>query len=93
MLESKFYEKHKVFEDLSLTVHDGECFTLLGPSGCGKTVILRLIAGFEQPTVRGSFIGNTLVSSAARKDPSSLLNREKSGSSFRIMQSGPTRRI
>jgi ABC-type Fe3+/spermidine/putrescine transport system ATPase subunit len=33
-----------------LTVDDGELFTLLGPSGCGKTTLLRLIAGFEQPT-------------------------------------------
>ena len=29
----------------------GEFFTLLGPSGCGKTTTLRMIAGFEQPTV------------------------------------------
>jgi spermidine/putrescine transport system ATP-binding protein len=34
----------------SLTIPDGEFFSLLGPSGCGKTTILRMIAGFEQPT-------------------------------------------
>jgi ABC-type Fe3+/spermidine/putrescine transport system ATPase subunit len=28
----------------------GEFFSILGPSGCGKTTILRMIAGFEQPT-------------------------------------------
>ena len=43
---SKKYGDRKVFDDLSLDIHDGECFTLLGPSGCGKTVLLRLIAGF-----------------------------------------------
>ncbi len=35
--------------DVSLTIQDGELFTLLGPSGCGKTTLLRLIAGFYAP--------------------------------------------
>src|SRR6478735_7024068 len=33
-----------------LTVGDGELFAILGPSGSGKTTVLRMIAGFEQPT-------------------------------------------
>ncbi len=33
-----------------LAVGDGELFALLGPSGSGKTTVLRMIAGFEQPT-------------------------------------------
>ena len=37
-------------DDVSLEIKDNEFFTLLGPSGCGKTTLLRLIAGFEQPT-------------------------------------------
>ncbi len=37
-------------DNVSLTISDNEFFTLLGPSGCGKTTLLRLIAGFEQPT-------------------------------------------
>ncbi|WP_254821637.1 ABC transporter ATP-binding protein [Haloglomus halophilum] len=37
-------------DDLSLSVDEGEFFTLVGPSGCGKTTTLRLIAGFEAPT-------------------------------------------
>ncbi len=36
--------------DVSLTVAQGEFFTLLGPSGCGKTTLLRMIAGFDLPT-------------------------------------------
>ncbi|WP_062948292.1 ABC transporter ATP-binding protein [Brachybacterium sp. sponge] len=37
-------------DDLTLTVGDGEFFTLLGPSGCGKSTTLRMIAGFINPT-------------------------------------------
>jgi len=37
-------------DDVSLSVREGEFFTLVGPSGCGKTTTLRLIAGFEEPT-------------------------------------------
>ena len=37
-------------DGVSLSIGDNEFFTLLGPSGCGKTTLLRLIAGFEQPS-------------------------------------------
>jgi len=37
-------------DQLSLDVYQAEFFALLGPSGCGKTTLLRLIAGFEQPS-------------------------------------------
>ena len=61
---AKTYDKHTVFQDLDMTARDGECFTLLGPSGCGKTVIMRLIAGFEQPSSwQHLHRGDTLVSS------------------------------
>jgi putative spermidine/putrescine transport system ATP-binding protein len=46
----------KVFGDVvavegaELTITDGELFAILGPSGSGKTTVLRMIAGFEQPT-------------------------------------------
>jgi putrescine transport system ATP-binding protein len=36
--------------DVSLKVYRGELFCLLGGSGCGKTTLLRMLAGFEEPT-------------------------------------------
>ena len=38
-------------DDLTLDIQTGEFFTMLGPSGCGKTTTLRMVAGFEEPTV------------------------------------------
>ena len=35
---------------VSIDIAQGEIFALLGSSGCGKTTLLRIIAGFEQPT-------------------------------------------
>ena len=47
---TKRFDRQEVLSDFNLTINDGEFFTILGPSGCGKTTVLRLIAGFEQPT-------------------------------------------
>jgi len=37
-------------DELTLHVYEREFFSLLGPSGCGKTTLLRMLAGFEEPT-------------------------------------------
>jgi spermidine/putrescine transport system ATP-binding protein len=46
---SKRFGKTAAVSDVTLTIDDGEFFSLLGPSGCGKTTTLRMIAGFETP--------------------------------------------
>jgi putrescine transport system ATP-binding protein len=43
-------------DDVSLSIHKGEFFSLLGSSGCGKTTLLRMLAGFETPTSGRIFI-------------------------------------
>ncbi|MBD3922413.1 ABC transporter ATP-binding protein [Paenibacillus sp. PR3] len=39
-----------ILNDVSFEIERGKFYTLLGPSGCGKTTILRLIAGFMEPS-------------------------------------------
>src|SRR6195952_149041 len=53
-----------------LTVADGELFAILGPSGSGKTTVLRMIAGFEQPTAGTIRLGGVDVTEvpARRRD-------------------------
>jgi putrescine transport system ATP-binding protein len=41
---------------VSLNIFKGEAFCLLGASGCGKTTLLRMLAGFEEPTEGRIFI-------------------------------------
>ena len=43
----KKYGNSTIIGNLSLSIKEGEFFTLLGPSGCGKTTLLRMIAGFN----------------------------------------------
>src|SRR5712691_13112884 len=45
----KGFGKAAAVRDVTLSILEGEFFSLLGPSGCGKTTTLRMIAGFEQP--------------------------------------------
>lgn len=58
--DQKGSEVHAV-RDVNLFVEPGELVTLLGPSGCGKTTLLRMIAGFEEPSSGEIYFGDRLM--------------------------------
>ena len=46
-------------DGVSLNIREGEFFSLLGPSGCGKTTLLRMISGFDSPSIGSVYIGGS----------------------------------
>jgi spermidine/putrescine transport system ATP-binding protein len=46
---TKRFGEFAAVDDVTLSIGEGEFFSMLGPSGCGKTTTLRMIAGFELP--------------------------------------------
>lgn len=48
---SRHYGDVKAVDGVDIDIAEGEFFAMLGPSGSGKTTCLRLIAGFERPTM------------------------------------------
>jgi putative spermidine/putrescine transport system ATP-binding protein len=53
----KAFANATVVQDFNLDVGRGEFVSFLGPSGCGKTTVLRMVAGFEEPTAGNIVIG------------------------------------
>lgn len=48
---TKTFDDYVAVNDANFTINRGEFFSMLGPSGCGKTTTLRMIAGFDMPTM------------------------------------------
>ncbi len=53
----KTFGKVVAVDSVDLEIADGEFFAMLGPSGSGKTTVLRMIAGFENPTSGSVILG------------------------------------
>jgi multiple sugar transport system ATP-binding protein len=65
---TKSFGSKVAVDDLNLEVEDGEFVIVVGPSGCGKTTTLRMIAGFETPSMGTLHIGDTLMNHVPPKD-------------------------
>lgn len=55
---NKTYGQNVIINNIDLKMEAGGFTVLLGPSGCGKSTLLRLVAGLEDVTAGGIFIGN-----------------------------------
>lgn len=47
----------KILDDVSLHIRSGENVGLVGASGCGKSTLMRIMLGFEKPSVGSVFYG------------------------------------
>jgi len=47
---TKRFGSFTAIDNIDLKIYEREFFALLGPSGCGKTTLMRMLAGFENPT-------------------------------------------
>ena len=47
---SKTFGAITAVDNVNLSIYKGEMFALVGASGCGKTTLLRMLAGFAQPS-------------------------------------------
>jgi iron(III) transport system ATP-binding protein len=62
----KRYGETVAVDNVSLMIGQGQLVCLLGPSGCGKTTILRLIAGFIEPSAGEILVQGQVLSSPKR---------------------------
>ena len=53
---TKKFGSFTAVDSVDLDIYQGELFSLLGGSGCGKTTLLRMLAGFEEPSAGQIFI-------------------------------------
>jgi len=66
----KDFGHQRVLDHVDLYIRQNEFLTLLGPSGCGKTTMLRIIAGFEQPTHGDVLLeGKSILNTPPHKRP------------------------
>jgi ABC-type polar amino acid transport system ATPase subunit len=80
---TKSYGSHRILDDVSLEVHQGEVTALVGPSGGGKSTLLRCINGLEDFQAGEVAVGEvTLVGGRAHPKGDLLRLRKRVGMVF-----------
>ena len=64
---TKVYKDVVAVDNLNLTVHKGELFSLLGVNGAGKTTVIKMLSCLTQPTTGDAFLnGMSIIKDSAR---------------------------
>jgi putative ABC transport system ATP-binding protein len=61
-------EQLHVLTGLSLTINEGDYFSLMGPSGSGKSTLLNLIGGLDHPTAGSIVVGGVELGTLSNAD-------------------------
>ena len=71
---TKAFADFTAVRDVSFSVPPGSFFSILGPSGCGKTTLLRMVAGFIEPTSGDILIkGRSMLDVAPNRRPVNMV--------------------
>ena len=57
-----------VLENINLNIKPGEYVGLVGPSGCGKSTLMKLLLGFEKPTLGKIYYDNKDIESVDKRE-------------------------
>lgn len=63
----KKYKDTVAVDHLSLTVNEGELFSLLGVNGAGKTTTIKMLSGLTRPTAGDAFLNGKSIQSESMK--------------------------
>jgi spermidine/putrescine transport system ATP-binding protein len=70
----KKFGQFTAVDQVSLAIPQGSFFSILGPSGCGKTTLLRMLAGFIEPTAGDILIkGKSVLGVAPNRRPVNMV--------------------
>jgi len=63
----KSFGDYSVIEDISLTLNEAECVSLLGVSGSGKTTLFNILAGLYKPSQGNVFLKDEDITNTTGK--------------------------
>src|SRR4029453_14000746 len=67
-LSKRYPNGFEAVKELSLDIGEAELLVLVGPSGCGKTTALRMIAGLEDISSGGLYLGGRRMNDVLERD-------------------------
>lgn len=70
---TKWFNTHRVLNNLNLTINEGETKVVIGCSGCGKSVLLKNIVGILKPENGSIFIYGKDITRLNEKELKSIL--------------------